>query len=1601
MGKDAAAGPSELVRRVKGDNRLVGSQGRFRMEEYSRLIKDMGWRDLGVLLAKLTKQLEENTMADQPQNVDTMVRCLAALAGAVMHMLTVARNTREFDAAGEITSVNAKFVTKMFAAMATRASHICQSSASAFLPIAYPVLRSIASALRIDDSETVSSQLADAFDPGSVLSGITYASDESQKQHRSKRRRVADNGADTAPHEQASTGFGYPVDILRVLAFVLKDPAQTAAHKHAIRILRAQNNHIIKTLGGQQDCMDMEDLCALQELCHALIIRGCGVLKDKDENSKSDTYIGDLFACIRDILPLVRLDSSVKQTDEGICSLSLLAADIAAMCKLLLTVFKALALCTFGKQSMYPIFARMRHRCYQWAALCRATTWITIYGFKDASSAGDYTDFYAEGGRICWLQIIDSEPVANNNLPIWLLLLSESLAHIALSFPQSHTPNHVQPLFLRSEESQIRVFSAIASLLASFAQHFDKIHRNESLRFLLLSCIATCERLLLKMKPSAASMGLFWIYNMNSLIPDNDDTFNCHKSTPLQYIFRPPPLNSSTEVPNINDKWAEELQKGNLKDAYSMFTRKSDQPNGGADRLDDLARLSREETVHENKIAGVFAALDTLLEISSDPSNKAATKTFVVAFRTTLMWIRMFATGARNNVGRQMRILENLPRSSNWLNSENLVLYKPATDWARLQRIPVASNRQTTESTKIDSVDSEPDTYKPMVARVLRFFAAIAAWCFLKDEREATIVRCLGNEAPDAALANSDARNSYSRCKCLETLLTKKEFDKTAFSSLQILSSILGVRSHWQSSDIGQLRLPHVQVRDRSPPSSEALIQLAMQMGICNVMLDPQLLAYYIEAVHSGKLQQGTRAFSSIQIWLDMIGNVVRHSLFRSYLGGLSGSAGADTSRRAAGLGPASQKSFLLWWRMALAASAWCLLDILGSANMNAERLRLALVMPSHLASWQQHLPATESALKGFFKLQSSTSSDKHLSKLYGWLESLLHLPGARSSSVLHIVYFFACRLWLSLPLLDYKHSELQNAVLHISRDVWGIAAELLQLLMRMLHQPVVHKLFVESRLVCEFSNILVQVVAKTGIPNAISDILSIGAKVNIPSPQPITTEDSDMITIPFFESDLQIEECISDCDVMASSLDHADLEENVFDKLLRETTESAKLDHKQQQQQLEEYYKPTMQAELWTNYMDQLLRLPAIILFCRTTGEHIDGKMPVRSNGHVDMEMWLRDPDETLFQLFTPLLSVRNHLSTPSTLWDSLYSEFSANSIVQTLKAATASDFSKMAVSAAFLISDLTLVKRDGDQTVVSIMLERLVHGLISSDSERNINALLFLAWRHQGSIFRRAAACAKQLELRASMMLEEMAEYPNSISPDINYRRISAQETDDLSSASLNLDGGNFYRSNKAYNTIALCGYDMDSIAQQPVEIKVDFLIDQSPVFRAMLTGNFLEAQAVGKGVRMLVLQNEHFAVVGIISILHMCVTQEQHLKTIAARLESKYTSDELARILLLAIYYDVQPVIVLLVWHFAGRIGEGQLAADDALLVLAVVYRDKLFRFFDETNSVAHDAASKSLGALVLLCLDQVNMVDTIGDDVEAFVQTIQFLFSANLK
>ncbi|KAJ2756062.1 hypothetical protein H4S06_003346 [Coemansia sp. BCRC 34490] len=334
------------------------------------------------------------------------------------------------------------------------------------------------------------------------------------------------------------------------------------------------------------------------------------------------------------------------------------------------------------------------------------------------------------------------------------------------------------------------------------------------------------------------------------------------------------------------------------------------------------------------------------------------------------------------------------------------------------------------------------------------------------------------------------------------------------------------------------------------------------------------------------------------------------------------------------------------------------------------------------------------------------------------------------------------------------------------------------------------------------------------------------------------------------------------------------------------------------------------------------------------------------------------------------------------------------------------------MCVSAAFLLPP-PLSGGTSSSTVASV-LECLVAQLVAEDEEDSNSgrgaaaadahdALLFLAWRHRDKVLHKVAVCARRLDRAAETAVSTIAGAwggggtgQRTVIMLSGYR---CEEEEAAAGGSGSADGGS-------------------APALTPIPLALAFLVGESRVFRAMLTGPFREAEAVvrtGEASGMdqpapCSLHCSHATLADLVAILRKCAVSSgsggiggpPDLSQLAAQLEALYSAGRLASALHLAVVYDFRRLAVLLLWFFVDRLGRGIVPdparrSDDlaCLWLFSLLYRDN-GAVSDALDSVREAAAAvDALGAAVLLCLDQADTLDVVGSNADLFVRTLRFV------
>ncbi|KAJ2167347.1 hypothetical protein GGH15_002168, partial [Coemansia sp. RSA 562] len=1219
----------------------LASRGRLRMDVFGQKLHALNWRDLGLLLVHFVRPLTDSV----PDHSDIQywmpwIRCLLALSGTITHMHTL--RVPEHEQPG---AVNPEFVTKMVAAIKRSIALVRQHTASEYPMVAPIVFKCVSCVLAPDHRDPTQ-----RFGANAVLDGL-IAPCASNDQPSTKRRRVTSEPS-----------------FLGLLADTLSDSSVERAHTYVVRILRARNNAVVSRNTNQAASLKL--VSALSEL---------GLKLCTSDIAIDEIYASSVFACIRDTMDHV--DASSDDTPE-------LPQHVEATTQMLLALAALFRpyVTRIDAVSLYVFCAEKRHRCYQWAALCRAATWISSW-----RTVPKPAEALAECSRLCWIQITDT---ASADVQIWSLLLSESLGHIALC---TKSLSNV-PLFMASTDSQTLVFAALAPLLARITDILPTVASNKVAQPLVLASLRMCDKILRHIRPQSASMGVFRPASQCTNIVREEGAYRRVSCALDAYVFRPTLLSRNDCVQDVAQS----------NEEHSAL------PELSVERV----REEEEEIGREIVLGAVFDSVVAVVNMISEPGVDHSVHS--LSFRALMRWISAFTASARDYAGAQARQLESQKRINIGVVGDKTRMLQSATDWSRLQRVPVVRRRQPANDTSASdnsASDSVRRTYKPVAAQAIRLFAALSLWPVLGTTCRSLLERCLVWSDTEPTVAYS-AEQICHFCEHLKTTVSDRAFEDLAFSSLQILASILGVRSHLFVRDLRLLRLPHLQVRSHSPQSSEALMQLAMKTGLCKVLLEPGFLVRSIKSVSTNGDTINPLALCAGQMWLDMVGNVVRHSLFRTYAGL------AYSAKDAATVTPSLP--FTVWWSLALASSTRCLLTVLDT-DQNIDHIRLACILPSHLVSWHLFIPISDSSIRSFVNSPTSNSD----------LDRVLGDP-PRFKSIISVVYFLACNLWREFRILDQE--DIENSAT-VCRDVWGIASDSLHLLQRMLHHAVVRRAFVDLGLIDELMSVVCDIIAHQNIPKLILRILRV---LDLPNDEPKPDPLGSMLLKISDDLDL-----VSDSDdtvrVDTDSLNPDDVVEKLLHVTALHRTPVAK------QRALTEYYSPEILARLWTTFIDEVLELPVRIALVSLSKHSTLGR-------NSDVLEWIDDTHGVLFRTLSPLLAVKEHLMQPCVLWQAIEAAAPLESLATAVISEHTADMLQSCVSVALVLPDLaeTEVSPNG-QLLVSIVLSHLVRSL-NNDDGTSAAALMFMAWRQRTLIEQHIKQCAVRLQQAKNEMLERL---------------------------------------------------------------------------------------------------------------------------------------------------------------------------------------------------------------------------------------------------
>ncbi|KAJ2326910.1 hypothetical protein IWW51_002034 [Coemansia sp. RSA 2702] len=1408
---------SAIFRSVwKGSGGLAASRGQLKMDEYSRLLQPLGWRDLGLLLVRLVRPLNDSLPDPDTSEQDAWrwmpwTRSLVALAATIAHMQALTPSDSSLGPA----PVNAEFVASTMATMVRSTALVRQHVSAAYPAIVPIVLRAIARVLATTDK-------VPRFPVDAALNGLCKSSAAASDQPSAKRRRVD----------------AEPAKFLELLASALLDQSLDRAHPYIVRILRARNCALI--------ARHVDNPLLTFRVVRALA--GCArdLCDPSTAAASNETHMGNVFACIRDAVSLLPAPSPAELD---------MPAHVESAAQLALALAKMFRPHIAGSNppSLYKFCAEKRHRCYQWAALCRVSTWIA-----DSKQAPVVAEALAECSRLCWIQISDTAPA---DLQIWSLLLSESLGHIALSAGKTVACNSA-PLFMQSTDAQSQVFAVLAPLLICITGSLSKLAELKVVRPLVFASLRICERFLRLIRPQSATLGIFRPATHCLDVVRDEGAFRRLECTVSAYVFRP------TFIPPASSR---QLSANGLPIV----------------QLDLAAELEREESE----------------EIQREAVLGALFKAFIALTNTITADDALLAD-------RGMRSL-------------------------------------------------------PILAQAIRLFAALSVWKILGHDSRQVLDSCLVWGDTDTLEPTGDAYSAAQACAfCanLESMLPAQDFASSAFSSLQVLASILGVRSHLFAREIRLLRLPHLEVRSRSPQSSEALMQLAMKTGMCQLLLEPVFLARCIVCVRDGQVISSPLALGAGQIWLDMIGNVVRHSLFRAYVGLSHGANDGGAS-----ISPKPNIPFTAWWSLALTASTQCLLMVISASSVSIEHVRLACILPSHLVSWYLYMNISESSAKSFVAAPVSTADLD---------QALADSQPRLFKSVVSVVYFLACGLWREFPMLQQTY-EADDAVLYVCRDVWGIASDSLRMLQQIIRYSAVRKAFVDLGLVGELSTVVCDLIAKQNIPQLVSQVLETYDKPDTPSLTPPEPDDVDPLTSAFLELSEKLDLVTSHRAKPTTDQDgngDGDMPTDVVEKLLLESAQQRKPVAKQRE--LSEYYSLDILAHLWTALVNELLTLPVSIAFHPLANKEGCYSYDSLAARQADVLEWLADDDDVLFDTLIPLLAVKEHLASSNWLWKAVESAAPFDVISGPLTTAMSADSAPhMCVSAALVLPELSTADMSCTaRRTVTMILECLIGGLKADENyQRCAAALMLMAWRQRTLIDRHIRESVVCLQLAVSQVLASTAS-----------SRPLVARLDDSTGADL----------------ILLSGSGMGT-DDQPIRTSLTLLTRHSSVFDAMFAGDFSETSAVRSGVQHFRLHDNHEALAGLVAILHKCTIVSDFARAdcrlLRGEIRAEYELPAIVRILALAIFYDARPAIVLLSWYLCELADDIHALPDDSLALLATMFTENWRLYLPSVDCA--QAVSRLLAALLLFHVDRIDIVDATEANPELFAAAATHIFQTD--
>ncbi|KAJ1810445.1 hypothetical protein LPJ75_004216 [Coemansia sp. RSA 2598] len=599
---------------------------------------------------------------------------------------------------------------------------------------------------------------------------------------------------------------------------------------------------------------------------------------------------------------------------------------------------------------------------------------------------------------------------------------------------------------------------------------------------------------------------------------------------------------------------------------------------------------------------------------------------------------------------------------------------------------------------------------------------------------------------------------------------------------------------------------------------------------------------------------------------------------------------------------------------------------------------------------------------------------------------------------------------------------------MRVCKDVWGIACNSLQLLVRLIQQSTPWQDFVALGLVDDFARILKMLFSRQNMPGLVLRLISnrsVAFKGDAPSDELLAASDSE-------QSSEGSNAVVSAAEPSAKGFTADDL----VGRLLYES--ALRHDSASKRRSSSDFFSIGALAKLWTAYIDNLLRLPVTVILNASSNKILEGSAPLAlfvggsgSGGsgisvagadsgtaggirgslpdiRVNLRDWLCDKSSIPFDMLLPLLDVKEQLSKPNALWAALETVFPIDQLVWAINGVERSSISQACMSAALVMPDISASRPRAsaiESVIKNIFLLASQHIVAASGGDdgagsRYSTVLLYLVWRQLPVFLQKIDLCAAQLEHAVVCLAKQLGAF-------------------DLAElAAFGLEDGLLLvppspKSNTA-SLLFLNGDDRD-IAQPLVATSMALLVEHSPVFAAMLTGEFSEAQTVqNQKQAQLTLQSSHSILVGLFDVFHRLAlllhpTPDAQwesevpdlLSALAMSVRQKYSLEDQAAILDMAVYYELRPVSVFLIWSIikqtASQTASGAAVSVGVLEVLAAMLSEEWGPYFGG-DEVSVCLVQRSLAALLLLHLDKLDFASTIGASTDVFLDCLSFIFKS---